>query len=330
MSEPEAIERFRCFGCSCGVLVIGAGPDGSAARAALRARERMLAWHERFSRFLPDSELQLLNRDRRERIPVTPLMARLARAVRDAGEITGGLVDATLLRQLEDAGYTAELGEPLELSRALELAPARRPAGPSALRGWARLQVDPGGRFLRRPPGLALDSGGLAKGLFADVLAEGLAGHASFAVDCGGDLALGGTGSRPRRIEVQSPFDGGVLHTFAASRTGGVATSGIGRRSWLDPSGSPAHHLLDPATGGPAFTGVVQATALAPSALLAEVHAKAAVLSGPEGARGWLAWGGVLVLDDGSHVVLEPPAERGPAAGLQAGTEARVRTVAAL
>ena len=49
----------------------------------------------------------------------------------------------------------------------------------------------------------------------------------------------------------------------------------------------------------PAFTGVVQATAIAPTALLAEVHAKSALLAGPEEAARWLPFGGVLVLDDG-------------------------------
>ena len=97
----------------------------------------------------------------------------------------------------------------------------------------------------------------------------------SFAVDCGGDLRFGGA---PRRLEVADPFGGPPLHVFEV-RDGAVATSGIGRRSWLDASGRPAHHLLDPATGRPAFTGVVQATALAPTALEAEWRAKAAVLS---------------------------------------------------
>ena len=122
----------------------------------------------------------------------------------------------------------------------------------------------------RRPPGLAIDSGGLAKGLFADLIAERMRG--SFAVDCGGDLRFGGA---PRRLEVTDPFGGSPLHVFEV-RDGAVATSGIGRRSWLDARGRPAHHLLDPATGRPAFTGVVQATALAPTAVEAEWRAKAA------------------------------------------------------
>jgi len=52
----------------------------------------------------------------------------------------------------------------------------------------------------------------------------------------------------------------------------------------------------------------VQVTALAPNALLAEIRAKAAILSGPGGAARWLPDGGVVVLDDGSHRVIEQPA----------------------
>jgi thiamine biosynthesis lipoprotein len=153
---------------------------------------------------------------------------------------------------------------------------------------------------------VTLDSGGLAKGLVADELAAMLAGHRAFAVDCAGDLAIGGAGGGLREIVVESPFDGRTLHTFALRRTG-VATSGIARRSWLDAAGRPAHHLLDPASGRPAFTGLVQATALAPSALRAEIAAKAALLAGPRHARPWLRHGGVLVFDDGSHEVVPPP-----------------------
>jgi thiamine biosynthesis lipoprotein len=84
-----------------------------------------------------------------------------------------------------------------------------------------------------------------------------------------------------------------------------VATSGIGRRSWIGEDGRPAHHLLDPATGRPAFTGIVQATALAPSALEAEVLAKAAILRGPGTPRDALPHGGVLVYDDETYDIVD-------------------------
>jgi thiamine biosynthesis lipoprotein len=305
-THAEAIEEFQCFGSTCAALVIGSAENGSAHEAAALARRTLLCWHERFSRFLPESELSQLNRDPRHELTVRPLMARLAHAVHTAGSLTGGLVDATLLGEIEQLGYTHDLGVPIPLATALPLAPARAPGGSSRKAGWRQIEVDLAAGVIRRPPGVMLDSGGLAKGLFADVLGQMLRSHHSFAINCAGDLLIGGTSETTRAINVESPFDGRILHTFESSQAG-VATSGIGRRSWLQRNGEPAHHLLDPATGRPVFTGIVQVTALAPSALLAEIHAKAALLSGPHAAASWLTHGGVIVFDDGSHQVVPPP-----------------------
>ncbi|MEA2229849.1 MAG: FAD:protein transferase [Solirubrobacteraceae bacterium] len=300
----EARAAFSCFGATCAALVTGAGPVGSASAAVAMAREALLRWHDRFTRFAPGSELSALNADPRDAVPVSRLMGRLVEAVVAAGEHTGGLVDGTLLHELEDAGYHRDIPTPLPLTLALRLAPRRRVAGPNPRSPRSAVAYDAPAGVVRRPPGVGIDSGGLAKGLLADVLAERLGGHAAFAIDCAGDLRLGGAAAIVRQVEVQSPFHGGVLHAFELA-AGGVATSGIGRRSWLDERGAPAHHLLDPLTGRPAFTGVVQASALAPTALQAEIRAKAAVLSGPDGAAAWLPDGGVVVLDDGTHRVVE-------------------------
>ena len=84
-----------------------------------------------------------------------------------------------------------------------------------------------------------------------------------------------------------------------------------GRQRWRRGDGTPAHHLLDPATGAPAWTGLVGATALSPTAVEAEVRAKAALLSGPHGARAWLArHGGLVVHDDGRVERFGPLAPR--------------------
>jgi thiamine biosynthesis lipoprotein len=84
-----------------------------------------------------------------------------------------------------------------------------------------------------------------------------------------------------------------------------VASSGIARRLWRRGDGTPAHHLLDPATGEPAWTGLVSASAVGRSALEAEALAKAAYLSGPSGARAVLAArGGLLVHEDGDVEVI--------------------------
>jgi FAD:protein FMN transferase len=292
----EAIERFDCFGSRCAVLVMGESP----ASAARLVRRRLLRWHERFSRFEPDSELSRLNADARARVKVTSTMALLAEAAVRAAVETDGLVDSSLVTELESAGYTGDLNGSVPIR---DVTHERRAATPARRQWWRKVSLE--GNVLIRPPGLRLDSGGLGKGLFADLAADMLRETESFAVDCGGDLRLGGRAGMARRVDVASPFEAGTLHSFDLSE-GGVATSGIGRRSWLGPDGAPAHHILDPGTGRPAFTGIVQATALAPTALAAETLAKAALLSGPESARRWLPHGGLLVFDDGSHEVMPP------------------------
>jgi thiamine biosynthesis lipoprotein len=299
---PESIETFSCFGSTCTVIVSG----GDAAAAARRARRRLLEWHARFSRFLPDSELSRLNRDHRPTVPVSPSMARFVQVAVEVAAFTGGLVDPTLLGEIERAGYDDHFdSSPVPLGHALALALERAPAGADPRSRWREIEVDPAAGTVTRPPGVRLDSGGIAKGLFGDLLADVLAGHESFAVDAAGDVRLGGRAGLARPVRVASPLDGSVLHVFECTR-GAAATSGIGRRSWVGEDGRAAHHLLNPRTGRPAFTGIVQVTALAPRAVEAEARAKAALLSGPDRARTWLDHGGALVYDDGGVEVIAP------------------------
>jgi thiamine biosynthesis lipoprotein len=267
-------------------------------KAAAAAEARLLAAHRQLSRFLPASDLRRLNRDPRARVPADPLLLRVASAAREAGELTGGLVDATLLREIEAAGYRDSMqGQPSVGGPAQQ--EAVKPAGPRSARAWAKLSVDWQTGTIERPPGVEIDSGGIAKGLLADDVATSLAEFPAYAVDCCGDIRIGGTAGRLRPVRVENPFGGEPVCSLQVSE-GGVATSGITRRSWRRVEDStPAHHLLDPATGEPAFTGVVQATALAPSAFLADIHAKWALLSGPALAPSRLPHGGVLVLADG-------------------------------
>ncbi len=306
----EASETFACFGTTCAAFVIGDTGERTSTEAVELARTVLLEWHERFSRFRADSELSRLNADPRETVPVSATMARFVAAACEAARLTGGLVDPTLASEIEAAGYPDDLPEDaqgaLGLREALTHAPARAPGHPNPGSAWRSVRLDSGGRSVSRPAGVRLDSGGIAKGLFADLLVAALRDHESVAINCGGDLRLGGSGSLARAVEVSSPFGPGMLHVFELDR-GGVATSGIGKLSWIDADGLPGHHLLDPATGRPAFTGVVQVTALAPTAAEAEARTKAALLSGPDGAHAWLPHGGVVVYDDEHHEVIEPP-----------------------
>lgn len=308
----EAQRAFPCFGGTVTIHVRASDAERSAA-AAERARRFLLDAHDRLSRFISESELSQLNRDPQAAVPATPLLRSLAAAVAIAGANSGGLVDATLLEQIEQAGYRESLsgGAPIPLPAALAAHGQRTPASPNPSASWRSVGADESAGTVVRPPGVTIDGGGIAKGLLADLLAAELADHLAYAVDCCGDVRIGGSAGLERRVLVDDPFGGEPIDELRL-REGAVATSGIGQRCWIGPDGRPAHHLLDPSSGRPAFTGIVQATALAPTALLAETRAKAALLSGPDGAAAWLPQGGVLVLDDGEVEVVAAGREGAP------------------
>jgi thiamine biosynthesis lipoprotein len=263
----------------------------------------------RLSRFDPSSELSRLNADPRACVPASPLLRAAVAAALRAAALTGGLVDPTLLGELRRVGYRGSRAQipPSSLRQGLCTAPARRQGGPHPDAAWRTVEVDDGAGVILRPPGLELDLGGTAKGWAADLVVSRLERHGRCAADCGGDLRVAGGGA-PWEVRVRHPLTGAIAHTLQV-RAGGVATSGIDARLWERPGGGFAHHLIDPATGTPAWTGLVAATALAPTALDAEALAKAALLSGPAAGRRLLraARGGVLVHDDGT---VEPVAGR--------------------
>ena len=315
---PEHRHTFACLGGRCTVIVADAARPADAAAAAAMARRALLAWHERFTRFSDSSELSRLNREPAATVAVSPLMRCVIETALTAARDTGGLVDVTLADEIELAGYAGHFDrESADLRAVLAAAPPRAPAAPHPHARWRRIAVDRRAGTVNRPPGLRIDVGGIAKGVFADELATMLEGFDAYVLDCAGDIRVGGRAGVLRPVHIAGPLGDSSLLTFALS-SGAVATSGISRRSWIGPDGRPGHHLLDPSTGAPVFTGVVQASALAPTAAQAEVLAKAAVLSGPERAPEWLCGGGAIVFDDGSYVRLEPRASAAAGASTRA------------
>ena len=299
----ECERSLELFGSRVRILV-GAPRTATAPGpelAALGVEALLERLHAELSRFDPASELSRLNRNPERVVVVGESLATLVGAAIDAAHQTGGLVDSALVGQLELCGYArSRVGaEPADLRQALAAIPWRRPATPAPLSHWDEIVIDPVTREVARPPGVRIDSGGLGKGLAADLAGEMLADYSSFAVDCGGDLRIGGIEQRPRAVSVRHPFDDGETIVFDIV-AGGVATSGLNARIWRDGERF-GHHLIDPGTGRPAWTGLIQTTALAPTATEAEVLAKAALLEGPVGGHKRLSrYGGFLVADSGT------------------------------
>ncbi len=306
MSEHDV--TFDAMGSHVRLLIGEPGPGASPApRAAERARLFIVDFERALSRFRDDSELCALNSDPRDRVPASRLLRQCVNAGVWAARCSRGLVDPTLVSEIEAAGYRrSRAGVPAApLGAALEDAPPRHPAAPDPAARWRQLSVDDSSQTISRPAGLTVDSGGVGKGLAADLIARQLRGHERFLIDCGGDIRIGGDGAPvwPYEIQVEHPLTGERAFVLRLG-TGGVATSGINVRIWRRPDGGYAHHLLDPATGEPAWTGLIGVTALGGSALEAETLSKAALLAGPQGARELLDERGGLIVHDSGRVEL--------------------------
>ncbi len=284
-----------------------------AAADAARVSRRIRAWSLPLSRHEPSSALMTLNADPRLDVPVRPALAAALAAAADAADLTDGIVDVTLL----DARLAAEAGDDPHAAR---IEPGE--AGRAGRSWWLHPGPRTGRATVRREPGVRFDLGGVGKGLLADRALALLGAHAGALVDADGDLAVRVAAGDTWQIAVGDPRDPGLalaivelpgrgLHGEGSGRFG-LATSGTSVHRWGSP-GSRRHHLIDPRTGRPAVTDIVQATVLARSARTAEALAKAVVVLGAAGGVDLLTRSGalaaVLLLEDGRTVAL-PGTER--------------------
>src|SRR5262245_37981511 len=314
-SAFEHERRISLFGSQVRLLIGDPMRQGlpSPQAIAIQIEFFLRLLQRRLTRFDPSSELSAFNADPRPDVIVSSTLAIAIGAALWAARRSDGLVDPTLVRELEAVGYRDSRADvpPASILDALEVAPQRRAARPWAASRWREIAVDPRTRVVSRPAGIRVDTGGSGKGLAADLAADRLGGYSTFVVDAGGDLRLGGERPVERAVRIEHPLEDGFAHEFMLA-AGGVATSGIRTRLWQRGEGF-AHHLLDPSTGEPAWTGLIQATSLGTTALEAETLAKMAFLSGPQRAREILApRGGLLVRDDGTVELIGRLAHRTP------------------
>lgn len=286
---PRAVNRSRAMGGRLGVHVAVADVADLAAaeRDAARVAARVRAWAGRLTRHDAASDLMRANGDPRGATPVRPTLAAALRWAADAAELTGGIVDVTLLRErlaAEATGPADESMTPADAASGPVALPAR-PSDPASRPAWRVEPAPHRGALLHRGPGVAFDLDGVAKGWIADRALALLDHYPGALVDADGDLAIRTAEGDAWEVGVADPRTPGAelaVFVLPGARLGaryGLATSGISIHRWTGPDGR-RHHLIDPRTGRAAATDVVQATVLAGSARAAEAWAKTAVVLG--------------------------------------------------
>ncbi|MGY1708583.1 FAD:protein FMN transferase [Geodermatophilus sp. SYSU D00758] len=263
------------MGSTAHVVVVADDP----APLLHRAWERLADLEARWSRFRADSELSALNAAAGRPVLVSPETVTLVSCSVEGWRRTGGLFDPTVHAALVGLGYDRDLG--LVQAGGAGAVVATGPAP-----GCAGIDVDPAASTVRLPPGVAVDPGGIGKGLAADLVAAEVldAGAAGCLVNVGGDLRA--VGEPPTGagwiVTVPDPARPSEELLRAAVPEGGVATSSRLERRW-QAGDTEVHHLVDPSTGAPADGEVVAATVFTARAWEAEVLVKALTVGGRAG-----------------------------------------------
>jgi thiamine biosynthesis lipoprotein len=254
---------------------------------------------QRFSRFLPDSELVSLNNRHADHLRVSAEMISLLRLCIRMNRATGGLFDPAILPSLEYAGYDRSF----ELVATEQKAPSSRGPLPQTI---GEMVVDEGRSIVRMAPGLRLDLGGIGKGYAVDLAGEAMAPLGSFLVDAGGDILARGNGPSGDGwpVAVGHPVSPGVELLGTVLRDQAIATSSVARRRWKR-GAQDQHHIIDPRSGQPAQTDCLSVSVIAPTAVEADVYAKSALIVGSTGGRLLLEarnLPGAFLLEDGEII----------------------------
>jgi thiamine biosynthesis lipoprotein len=279
-----AVHRSTRWSTPVELVVTDARAVAPAAAILQRHLDRV---DEVASRFRPDSEIAQLHAATAEAPhgahPVSDdLYEAVTIAVR-AAALSDGAVDPTVGSALCGLGYDRDF------SALADGVPGSLPAA-QTVPGWQTVTVDAQRRAIGLLPGTVLDLGATAKAWAADRACAAIADE----LGCGTMVSLGGD------IAVRNAPDGGFtvgIADICGDRTspepvrvsiasGGLATSGIGRRRWML-GRHQVHHLINPETGLPVDSYWRTVSVAAGSCVDANTASTAAMVKGV-GAVTWL------------------------------------------
>ena len=271
-AAEAAREEFFAMDTKMTVKVYGEG----APEAAREAKERLLALDALWSATREGSDIARLNGGAGEAIALSPKTMRLLRMSEEVREETKGALDVTLAPLLQLWGFT---GGVHRVPTAEEIEAAR------ALTGAGKLKLDEAAGTARVEKGSSVELGAVAKGYAGELVAAELKsrGVRSALLDLGGNIETIGAreDGTPWRVGLRNPFGGALLGTVEVADAA-VVTSAIDQRFFTDEAGNRYWHILDPATGKPAASGLASATVVASSGGRADALSTALFVMGAD------------------------------------------------
>lgn len=265
---------------------------------------------KKVSRFLGDSELSLINREKGKIYIPSALVFELLSEALYYYEETDHLFTPFLQQKMMEIGYHRSF-EQLQASTIIEtLTNVNNPKRQDTSSSHLPLKINRDMKSICLASGADLDLGGLAKGWTAQKMKNWLVddGITSGLLDAGGDLAVWGKSPNQENwvIGLANPFRPEEdLGSYTLQRDCGIATSSSLKRRWKKENGEIAHHIIDPRIGWSSQSDYVQVTLFTPNLTTAEVYAKCLFILGSKIGPQWVkkkqpnaAW--IAILQDGT------------------------------
>jgi len=272
-------KKFNALGTE---VIISAALSNDQAVFLDKAEKSIKDFEKYFSRFIPGNELDKFNQAAEGKIKVSEPMFKMLEAAKQWQEFSQGTFDPTIINNLEQLGYDKSFTEidSTESNDKLDLAKLSNEF-------ITRPRLDKLIIFnteVFKPANLRLDFGGFGKGYIVDQISHDIfSGVANYWLGAGGDLLVSGSQDNQVgwRIGVQNPYEPSQ-EIFSLNTKGaklGIATSGIFQRQGIK-DGKAWHHLIDPRTGMPVDNNILAVTAIADSAVKADILAKTVLILG--------------------------------------------------
>lgn len=268
MPAPVAAS-FQAMGSTAHVVVIVDRPERAPDLMRV-ATSTIASLEQRWSRFLPDSDINRINASPDTPVQVDPTTLTLVGRAIDAWSQTGGVFNPTVGSSLIAAGYDRPFAQLAPLT-STEARPASSPAD---------ITIHQIAETVSVPAGVTLDLGGIGKGAAADHTVQVLlaAGAKAAMVNLGGDLRAEGDGPEDGwNVILDCP---GSLETRSIRiASGAVCTSSTVKRRWKTIDGE-RHHIIEPDSGKSTESDICTATVVGAEAAQCEVLATTAVALG--------------------------------------------------
>ena len=299
MSDPEAMEKSTIYVDSMDTFIEMSAYGSNRVAALEAAKEEILRLNDILSIGLEESEISRVNRDGSG--TVSEDTAAMIREALNLYEETDGAFDLTVYPLMDLWGFVSKLYH----------VPTDEELAETMLRiGADRVMLDEESGLVTLGEGQAIDLGGIAKGFTSQRLMEIFReyGVESAIVSLGGNMQCLGTkpDGSAWRIGVKDPLNPDFgLSAIVQIVDKAVITSGGYERFFVDEeTGITYRHIIDPATGYPAESGLSSVSIVTSDGMLGDGLSTALYIMGLERASDFWrahsdAFDAILIDNDG-------------------------------